>query len=75
MFNNFSHVGATTLMHKLFKECKKPDRRTFCGVQVSHTSLNIHSLSVEVSINSWKVFERFVTSIYLNTSSRIEVFS
>ena len=28
-----------------------------------------------MSINSWKVFKRFVESIYLNTSSRIEIFS
>ena len=28
-----------------------------------------------MSINSWKVLKRFVESIYLNTSSRIEVFS
>ena len=28
-----------------------------------------------MSINSWKVLKRFVESIYLNTSSRIEIFS
>ena len=51
-----------------------PDRRTFCGVQVFHTSLNNYKLSVEVSIYSWKVLKRFVDSIHLNASSRIEVF-
>ena len=42
MFINFSHVGATTFMHKLFENEKKSDRRTLRGVQVSHTSLNKH---------------------------------
>ena len=76
MFNNSmsclrNHTDAQIIRKKKIK----PDRMTFCGVQVSHTSLNKHLLSVEVSINSWKVLKRFVESIFLNTSSRIEVFS